>query len=67
MKPAYATAYLVGKTLDMVLPGIFAFVRPSRRKTTLCEMNKCLFTVAILHNVFGISEVFAEGKNLREH
>ena len=29
-----------GKSLDMVLPGIFAFVQPSRRKTTLHKMDK---------------------------
>jgi hypothetical protein len=41
MELACPPAYLMGKSLDMVSLGIFAFVRPSRRKTTLHNMDNC--------------------------
>jgi len=35
MKLAYSVTYSIIRSLDVVLPGIFAFVRYSRQKTTL--------------------------------
>jgi len=56
MKLAYPLTYLMGKSLDMVLLSIFAFVRPSRPKTALHKINNCYLTLAIAYDVFGVKE-----------
>jgi hypothetical protein len=60
MKLAYSLTHPRGKILDTVLPSIFAFVRPSRRKTTLHKMDNCYLALATAYNGLRTKEV-AEG------
>jgi len=41
MKLAYPLTHPTGKSLDMVLSGIFAFVWSDSRKTTLHKVDHC--------------------------